>query len=221
MLALLLHSNAMQDEFLPKILFIGAGILLTLKLLFVSFTIGLFLGTLLAILRFNGIFSRSIDIFVSFVRGSPMILQLSFMYFVIPQVTGFSMEAESAGFITLGINSAAYIAEIVRSGINSIPSGQFEASAALQIPVSFMWRDIILPQVLRNIFPALTNEIITLLKETALIATLGGMEIMRRAQIIGAEEFSYFEPLVVAGLYYYTLVLLIEFFSKKIEKRLF
>ncbi|AWD33428.1 putative aminoacid ABC-transporter permease [Candidatus Fokinia solitaria] len=211
----------MSDEFLPKILFIGTGALLTLKLLFVSFTIGLFLGTLLAILRFNGILSRSIGAFVSFVRGSPMILQLSFMYFVVPQVTGLSMEAESAGFITLGINSAAYIAEIVRAGIKSIPSGQFEASIALQIPVLPMWKDIILPQVFRNTFPAFTNEIITLLKETALVATLGGMEIMRRAQIVGAEEFSYFWPLITAGLYYYALVLLIELLCKKIEGKLF
>jgi len=81
-----------------------------------------------------------------------------------------------------------------------------------------MWKDIILPQVIRNIFPSLINEIIALLKETALIGTISGMDIMRLAQILGAEQFTYFAPLCIAAAYYYPLVLVIEYVGKYIEK---
>jgi polar amino acid transport system permease protein len=82
-----------------------------------------------------------------------------------------------------------------------------------------MWKDIILPQAIANVLPALVNEVIALLKETALIATIGGMDLMRNSQIIAAEQFEYFIPLCVAGAYYYVLVLLIESVGKKIEKK--
>jgi polar amino acid transport system permease protein len=82
-----------------------------------------------------------------------------------------------------------------------------------------MWKDIILPQVIMNILPALINEIVTLLKETALIATIGGMDIMRRSQVIAVEEYEYFTPLCIAAIVYYVLVLLIEFIGGKIEKK--
>jgi polar amino acid transport system permease protein len=81
-----------------------------------------------------------------------------------------------------------------------------------------MWKDIILPQVFINIFPAFVNEIVSLLKETSLIVTIGGMDIMRKSQIIAAEQYEYFTPLLIAGIYYYCLVLLIEFIGRKFEK---
>ncbi len=96
---------------------------------------------------------------------------------------------------------------------------QFEAAKTLQIPSFYMWRDIILPQVIKNILPAMINEIIALLKETALISTIGGVDIMRSAQMLAAEQFTYFIPLCLAGAYYYALVLLIEYIGKKIEQK--
>jgi polar amino acid transport system permease protein len=83
-----------------------------------------------------------------------------------------------------------------------------------------MWKDIILPQVIRNILPAMLNECIDLLKETALIGTIGGMDIMRTSQTLAAERFEYFMPLCIAGMYYYFLVLFIEFIAKKIERKI-
>ncbi|MGE4350446.1 MAG: amino acid ABC transporter permease [Candidatus Berkiella sp.] len=204
---------------IQHILFIGAGIYITLQILLGSVLLGLIMGTFIAILRYNGICLSMIKYYISIIRGTPVILQLSFIYFSVPTLTGFKLSIVSAGILSFGINSSAYIAEILRSGIESLPTGQFEASQTLQVPNFYMWKDIILPQVLRNIFPAMINESITLLKETALISTIGGMDLMRRAQSLAAEQFTYFMPMCIAACYYYGLILLIEYLSKKFEAR--
>ncbi|MDR2807300.1 MAG: amino acid ABC transporter permease [Puniceicoccales bacterium] len=198
--------------------YIGSGVALTLALLLGSLSIGVALGVLFSILRYSGISRLFINGIISVLRGTPLILQLSFVYFIVPSILGFKLNVLSAGIIAFGINSAAYIAEIVRAGIESLPQGQFEAAKTLEIPTFYMWRDIILPQVIANIFPAMVNEVIALLKETALIAIIGGMDIMRKAQIIAAEQYDYFMPLCIAGIYYYTLVLFIEFLGRRVEK---
>ena len=208
-----------MEELSSHILFIGQGIFLTLKLLGGGLMIGIILGVCLSILRYNQIATSLINRWVSILRGTPLILQLSIVYFTMPGLIGIKLNVISAGILTFGLNSSAYIAEILRSGIESLPKGQFEAAKSLEISHYFMWKDIILPQVIRNIFPALINEVIALLKETALISTISGMDIMRMAQTLGAEKFTYFMPLCIAGAYYYTLVLLIEYLGKKIEKR--
>ncbi|MCC5014837.1 amino acid ABC transporter permease [Legionella sp. 31fI33] len=207
-----------MDELKQNLLFIGQGTLLTLELLAGGMLIGILLGTILAILRYNGMAKLLINRFVSIIRGTPLILQLSFIYFAVPGLLGLRLDIVVAGILTFGLNSSAYIAEILRSGIENLPKGQFEAAKTLQIPTFYLWKDIILPQVIRNILPALINEMIALLKETALISTIGGMDLMRKAQSIAAEQFTYFLPLCIAGCYYYGLVLLIEYLGKKIEQ---
>ena len=200
-------------------LFIGQGMLLTLQLLFGGIAAGLMVGTGFAVLRYKNWGAFFINRFISIVRGTPVILQLSFVYFSVPGVLGVKLSILTAGVFTLGLNSSAYIAEILRAGIESLPKGQFEAAKTLQIGTWPMWKDIILPQVVRNVLPSLINEVIALLKETALIATIGGMDIMRRAQSMAAEKFTYFMPICIAGVYYYVLVVLIEYLGKKIEQR--
>jgi polar amino acid transport system permease protein len=202
---------------IDHILFIGSGILLSLELMFGGITIGIALGIIIAIARTNKIACPVINRFISIVRGTPLILQLSFFFFAFPSITGIKLNIICAGIIAFGLNSSAYIAEILRSGIESLPKGQFEAAKTLQIGIIPMWRDIILPQVFRNVLPSLTSELITLLKETALISTIGGMDLMRRAQSVASEQFTYFFPLSIAAIYYYALVLLIEYIGKKIE----
>ncbi len=198
--------------------FIGSGIVLTLQLLVGGISIGLALGTILSILRYNGIGTAVINRFISILRGTPLILQLSLIYFATPGLLGIKLSIVGAGLIAFGLNSSAYMAEILRSGIENIPKGQFEAAKTLQIPSFYMWKDIILPQVIKNLLPALTSEVIALLKETALISTIGGMDIMRKSQMVAAEQFTYFLPLCMAGAYYYGMVLLIEYIGQKIEK---
>ena len=200
-------------------LFIGQGMLLTLQLLFGGIAAGLIVGTGFAVLRYKNRGTFFINRLISVVRGTPVILQLSFVYFSVPGVLGVKLSILTAGVFTLGLNSSAYIAEILRAGIESLPKGQFEAAKTLQIATWPMWKDIILPQVVRNVLPSLINEVIALLKETALIATIGGMDIMRRAQSMAAEKFTYFMPICIAGVYYYLLVVLVEYLGKKIEQR--
>ncbi|WP_156918944.1 amino acid ABC transporter permease [Holospora obtusa] len=207
---------------LEQIFFIGKGLGVTLPLFLGAFVIGAPLGIGLAILRrFSKIFGCFIDSGISVLRGTPVILQLSFVYFTLPSLGGAHIGFLGAGMITLGINSAAYTGEIFRSGIEGIPFGQFEASKVLGIRTYYMWKDIIIPQVLRNVWSSFVNESIALLKETALISTIGGEDILKCAKHMGSMQFTYFSPLIIAGAYYYGIVLCIEYLGRYIEKRRF
>ncbi len=148
--------------------FIAKGLATTLMLAIVSFFVGVWGGTLFATLHYQRFIRFALDGFVSILRGTPMILQLNFFFFVIPSLFKIHMSIFMVGIITLGLNSSAYVSEILRGGIESIPKGQFEAARTLRIPVWRIWKDIILPQVFRNTLPALVNESITLLKEVKL-----------------------------------------------------
>lgn len=208
-----------MNELSQNLWFIGQGIALTLQLLAGGITLGLVLGSLWSIGRYYGLGKWCINRLISILRGTPLILQLSLIYFSAPALTGARPSLLIAGIIAFGLNSSAYFAEILRAGIEGLPKGQFEAAATLQIPTFYLWKDIILPQVVKAIFPAIINEIIALLKETALISTIGGMDLMRQAQSLAAQQFTYFMPLCIAGCYYYSLVLFIEWLGKTIEKR--
>jgi arginine/lysine/histidine transporter system substrate-binding protein len=202
-------------------LFIAKGLPTTLTYSFLAIFLGGMLGVLFAISRHlnRGAINWAIISLISVIRGTPVLLQLSFVYFSAPTLIGVKLSVLTAGVLTLGINSAAYIAEILRSGLQSLPKGQFDAAQALGISKWYTWKDIILPQVLRNVFPSLINEIVTLTKETALVSVLGEMDIMRRAQTLAAETYNYFEPMCLAGLIYYLLIKTIEFIGKTLEKR--
>lgn len=201
------------------LIYIGTGLLVTVQLVVSSITIGAILGTIIAFLRYNKIILPVLNAWISIIRGTPIILQLSLVYFSLPQLLNIQLTAISAGVLTFSLNSSAYIAEILRAGINTIPIGQFEAAKALEIPKYYMWKDLILPQVFRNTLPALINEIIALLKETAIIGIISVADISRTAQSLAAERFTYFGPLIIAGAYYYFLVLLIEWLGRILEKK--
>ena len=202
-----------------SILFIASGVGITLLYTLISFSVGLCLGTVLSTVRSNKFANSIIRHFISLIRGTPLILQLSFFYFAIPNVLGIRINILTAGILTFSLNSTAYITEILRGGIQSLPKGQFEASQTLEIPNFLMWKDIIFPQVFRNVFPSLMNEFITLIKETALISVLGEMDIMRRAQTVAAQQFSYFGPLCIAGLSYYGVISFFEYLGHTYERR--
>lgn len=210
-----------MQSFLIQSFFIGKGISITLFLLVGGLFIGLIGGTMLALIppSRKGWY-RTARAYISLIRGTPFILQLSVLYFAVSLALHIPVPILLAGLIAFGMNSSAYISEILRSGIESVPKGQFEAAQTLYIPSFYLWRSIILPQVLRITWPSLVNETIALLKETALISTLGGMDIMRRAQLISAEYFTYFMPLCIAGIFYYSLVLMIEILGKIIQRKI-
>jgi polar amino acid transport system permease protein len=208
-----------MNTIFSQALFIAQGLKVSFVILLGGLGIGVSLGTLFSILRYNKIGSFVIDFIISLFRGTPLILQLSFFYFIIPQIFGIRFDVLSTGILTFGLNSSAYVAEIIRAGIESVPRGQFEAAMTLQISNFYMWKDIILPQVIKNVLPALANEVISLLKESALISTIGGMDIMKKVNIITAQQMSYFTPLCIAGLYYYGLVMLITMLSSYFETK--
>jgi polar amino acid transport system permease protein len=205
---------------IESLIYITKGMIVTLEYTIIALVGGSLLGTLLALLRYNNVGNFAILLYISFIRGTPLLVQLALIYFVLPSMIGSSISVFTAGAIAFSINSSAYIAEIVRSGLNNVDRGQFEASIALGIPKFLMWRDIIFPQALKSVLPALINEAVSLTKETALISTLGGEDIMRRAQMVGAEHYTYLEPLCIAAGCYYLLTLSIEQLGRKLEKGL-
>ncbi|MDR2268291.1 MAG: amino acid ABC transporter permease [Holosporaceae bacterium] len=207
-----------MEQLISNCRYIGNGLVFTIQLTAGGIAIGLTLGILLSILRQYRIALPLVKSWVSVIRGTPLILQLSIIYFSAPGLIGVKLDLLSAGIVAFGLNSSAYTAEILRAGVESLPRGQFEAAKVLGISSFYMWKDIILPQVVMNIFPSLVNEVIALLKETTLISIIGGMDLTRRSQIIAAEQFEYFTPLCIAGVYYYCLVLFIEFIGRKIEQ---
>lgn len=198
-------------------IFKGAGTTVTYMVLSLIFSFCF--GTILAILRNLNIGKPLIVAFVSVVRGTPVILQLSFVYFSLPALLGIKLSVLSAGVLTFGINSSAYVCEILRSGLNSIPKGQFEVCKSLHIPTFFVWKDVILPQAIRTVLPSLVSETVALTKETALVSILGEMDIMRRAQALAAEQYSFFMPLCMAGLTYWILVKVIEIVGLILERK--
>jgi His/Glu/Gln/Arg/opine family amino acid ABC transporter permease subunit len=208
---------------LPSVLqYVLGGIPITLEYTFLSSFGGICLGLVFALMKVSKrlFFRRSAQLYTSFFRGTPMLVQLSIIYFGAPSLMSYKISPLMAGVIAFSLNSGAYVSEIVRAGIQSIDKGQFEAAKALGISHFAMMRDIILPQSLRNILPALVNEVVNVLKETALISTIGEEDIMRRAQLLAAETYSYFEPLLMAAFCYYILVMILSGFAKMLEKRL-
>ncbi|MDR0580769.1 MAG: amino acid ABC transporter permease [Holosporaceae bacterium] len=208
-----------MEKLISAFAIIGDGVKFSVALSAGAFFIGMLLGILLSVIRYSWL-RFLVDKLVNVLRGTPLILQLSLIYFLAPQFLGVHIDVMASGVIALGINSSAYISEILRGGIESLPKGQFEAAKTLGIPKYNTWKDIVLPQVFVNVFPALVNEVISLLKETSIVSIIGGTDIMRRSQILAAARFEYFMPLCVAGVYYYGIVILITFIGKQIEKRI-
>ncbi|MCG7333761.1 amino acid ABC transporter permease [Sporosarcina sp. ACRSM] len=202
--------------------YILQGIGVTLKIVGIAALIGFFLGTLLAICKIGKVKALAwlADIYTSIFRGTPLILQLLLIYYGVPQLFGIQVEAYIAAILAFGLNSGAYISEIIRAGILAVDRGQLEASMALGIPYGKMMKDIILPQAVKNILPALVNEFITLTKESAIVTVIGIMDIMRRSYIVGGNTYRYFESLIFAGFVYYIMVVVLTMLGKLIEKRM-
>ncbi|RYG74300.1 amino acid ABC transporter permease [Lentibacillus lipolyticus] len=210
------------SQIVPWIPFMLEGIWVTLKFVSVCIVVGFFLGTLLALCKIANIRLLKVvaDVYTSIFRGTPLILQLMIVYFAIPQLTGYDISPFLSAIAAFGLNSAAYVSEIIRAGIQAVDKGQTEAAEALGVPYKPMMLQIILPQALKNILPALMNEFITLTKESAIVSTIGYLDLMRRAQVVGSELYRQFEPLLFAGLIYWIMVYVLTQAGKVVERRL-
>lgn len=206
----------------PSFAFIVGGTGVTLLYSFLPMILGTALGCILAASQvlswpgFRGVSKAYISVF----RGTPLLVQLSLVYYATPQLTGYKITAFQAGILAFSLNSAAYIAEIVRAGLQSVDKGQKEAGLSLGLSsVQTLWF-ILLPQALKNILPALVNEFISLMKESVLISMIGEMDLFRRANLVSAEKYIFFEPLLVVAAIYYGLILVLSAFARLLEKRL-
>ena len=210
------------SQIIPYIPFMLEGIWVTLKFVFFAIILGSILGTLLALFKIGSAkpLRWFADAYTSIFRGTPLILQLMIIYYSIPQLTGYDISPFLSAILAFGLNSSAYISEIIRAGIQAVDKGQMEAAQALGVPYRAMMKDIILPQALKNILPALMNEFITLTKESAIVSTIGYLDLMRRAQVVGADLFRNFEPLLFVGVIYWCLVMALTMVGRVFERRL-
>ncbi|APJ13257.1 amino acid ABC transporter permease [Bacillus safensis] len=209
-------------DVIPQMPFILEGLKVTLSIVVVSLLLGFILGILLTLCKIS-VFKPLIwlaDFYTSIFRGTPLVLQLLIIYFGLPQLLGFQIDQYWAAVAAFSLNSAAYVSEIIRAGINAIDKGQKEAAVALGIPYAKMMKDLLLPQAFKNISPALVNETITLTKESAIVTVIGLGDVMRRAYQAGAVTYNYLEPLIFAGLIYYVIVLVLTFVGKSVERKL-
>lgn len=216
------EANFSFAKIAPSIPYILEGILVTLKFTAISAVLGFIWGTVLSLFKISTFkplvwFATA---YTSIFRGTPLLLQLALVYFATPQLTGYDISALAAGVITFTLNSGAYISETIRGGILAVDKGQREAALSLGVPYRPMMLDVILPQAIKNILPALVNESIALLKDSALVSTIGVADLLRRANIVGAEKYIYFEPLIFAGVIYYLMVMVLTWSGYALERRL-
>lgn len=200
------------------------GAWMTLQILLISGSIGLCLGTMLGILTCYRLRARFIAPFLEVaafvVRAIPFYVQLLLVYFVLPDILNINLEAYTASVIALGICSSGYVAQIIRCGINSIPSEQWESAWTLGYSTMASLRYVILPQMIRNILPALTNELDALLKSTAILSSIGLLELTRMGMNIVSREM---EPLTIylaVAAFYVLISAGINLLSKTFEARM-
>ena len=197
------------------------GTLTSLRIFFLTLIFSLPLGFVVA----KGRMSRSwilrsiVNLYIQIMRGTPLILQLIFVYFAPFYVFGVSYDRFTAVIIAYVVNYSAYFAEIYRSGLQSIEKGQYEASRVLGFSKAHTFFFIVLPQVIKRILPSLANEVITLVKDTALAQTIGVAELFRVAQNASAREFSTV-PIFVAGVFYFVMNFIVSKVFDLIERKL-
>ena len=198
------------------------GIRITLLLSFGALIIGTTLGSLLSLVRLskNRILRFIARSYIEIVRGTPMMVQISLVYFGSYVVTGVDMDAFLSALIAVALNSAAYVAEIIRSGIQSIDKGQTEASRSLGLTSGQTMRHIILPQAVKNILPTLGNEFVTLIKETSVASTIGVAELMYASKIVQSNSFHPFTPLVIVAILYFVFTFSISQLIGVLERRM-
>lgn len=196
------------------------GIGVTIKVTILALIIGLILGFLIALcnLSKNKLLKSIGGIYTDVIRGTPSVTQLMIIYFVVFASIHWAKWVIAA--IAFGINSGAYVSEIIRAGILSIDAGQMEAGRALGLTKGMTMRHIILPQALKNVFPALCNEFIVLIKETAIVGYVGLMDIQKAGDFIKSATFLAFMPLVGTAIIYYVLIKILNLFLKRIEFKL-
>lgn len=202
------------------LLIVGAGI--TVQITAISVGLGLVIGMFVGIARICHVKVLRVlaTVYIDFLRGTPLLVQIFLIYFALPMVVGQRVDPFLAAITACGINSGAYIAEIFRAGIQAIDEGQMEAGRSLGMTWVQTMRYIIVPQAFKNIVPPLGNEFIALLKDSSLVSVIGFEELTRRGQLIIARTYGSLEIWITVALIYLVMTLTISRFVSYMEKRL-
>ncbi|MDB5413093.1 MAG: transporter permease [Rubritepida sp.] len=200
---------------------LAAGIVQTLKVSIVACILGLGLGLVagLGSLSHNRPLRLLVRIYVDFIRGTPLLIQIFLVFFALP-VVGIRMSEYWAGVFALAVNSGAYIAEVVRGTVGSIERGQTEAALSIGMTRKKVLIWVLLPQAWRPMIPAVTNDLITLTKNSSLLSAISVYELTRSGQAIIATHFAPFEIYLLLALYYWALISVLSWASRRIEKAL-
>lgn len=202
-------------ESLPQLL---SGTMMSLLIVGISASLGLIIGSLLALLEKSKTVPFLTGAYITLFRGTPMLVQILFIYYVLPQF-GLVVAPFWAASIAIGLNSSAYISQIIKSGINAVPQGQMEAAQTLGFTKFQTNFHIVFPQAFRTTLPALGNEMITLVKDSSLASIIGVVELTKEASIIRSRTYDAFSVLLAVSLIYLLLTGVISFAIKKWESQ--
>lgn len=203
------------------------GLQNTLQIAVLGLIIGIVIGTLIAVVRVlpkYKLLPRALNsictFYVAFFRGTPMVVQLLLSYYVALPLMGINLPSVTVATAVFGLNSGAYISEIMRGGIQSVDPGQMEGGRAMGLPFSKTMLSIVIPQAVKNILPTLGNEFITLIKETSVVSFVGALDLYVAFNRIGSNSYEFMVPYLVMALIYIVLVLLISGLVKLMERSL-
>lgn len=183
------------------------------------------IATVLAILGAIGRLSKNAyinglaSLYVSLVRGTPLLVQIYFVYFALPQF-GVVLPSIPAGILALSFNYGAYMTEIFRAGIQAVPRGQREAAESLGMPEQLVMRRIVLPQAFRIVIPAIGNDFVAMIKDSSLVSTIAVQELLWRARTVGNQAFRTLETLLIAAAIYWLLTIAFSYFQERLERRM-
>lgn len=212
----------MNFEFMSEYyMFFLNGVKVTISLSFFAVILGTFLGIFLALFKLskNPILKAISSCYIEFLRGTPILVQLYIIYYGLPSL-GIELPDFLAAIIALSLNSGAYVAEIIRAGIESIDKGQMEASRSLGFNYIQSMKSIVIPQALRNILPALGNEFITIIKESAIVSVISIKDLMYNSDTVRSNTFQPFEPLIISAIIYFILTFTLSKLMSHFERRL-
>jgi polar amino acid transport system permease protein len=203
-------------QILPDLL---AAAVITIEATLLGFAVAAVLGLVLAILRMseNPWIANPVTALIEFIRGTPVLIQIFFMFYVLPQF-GITMPALLTGVLALGLHYATYCSEVYRAGLENIPRGQWEASTALNLTPYRTFKDVIIPQAIPPVVPALGNYFIAMFKETPLLSAIAVVELMQTAKILGSFSFRYLEPITLVGAFFLVMSLVASMLNQQFER---
>lgn len=210
------------DLLQPYIPMFQSGLAVTCEITAAALVIAFALGALIAVGKVLPCrpLRAVLGFYTSVFRGVPLIVLLFLVYFATPQLTGYKIDMFTASVLTLGLNGSATVSETLRGGIEGVDAGQYDAARSIGLPYSKMMRLIVIPDALHSVAPALVNEVITVLKSSSLVATIGLMDMMRAAQSVQALTYRAFEPFLAVAVVYYLIVMALVAVSRRLEQRL-